>query len=239
MAPSVYTSVYPKEPFRGPLVMAGDRKMLRRFVGWTHHRNGRATAGIQCVTRIRQIVRPRGAKLHDRRKLEAFWQVDDAAHGHVVPLVIGRRSPLITRKRLGRERRLVPERAAARVIGVSPSQRVVCGELEAMGHALAEAEIEAVVVRTANRFVVTNACELRQGRARRSKSIQRSRAASSTDGYALIDVNGLVLVPAENVCVLCLKHCVGIHRPAIPAVELLRDRSAIVGVHPSSETPCR
>src|SRR5260370_40852789 len=116
-----------------------------------------------------------------------------------------------------------------------PRECVVCVKLEAMAHALAETEIEAVVMRTANRFVVPNACELRRGSTRGSKSIQRSLAASSTHGYALIDVDGLDLVATENVGILRLEPRVGNHRPAIPAVAHLRHRMSIDGIHQSPE----
>src|SRR5206468_12886076 len=103
-----------------------------------------------------------------------------------------------------------------------------------MGHSLAEADVHAVVMRTADRLLVTDACELRRGSPRRSKSVQRSCAASSTHGHALIDVDGLVLVQTENMRVFYLNHGLRVERPAIPAVKLQGLGVAIVGVHQST-----
>src|SRR5439155_9497175 len=114
---------------------------------------------------------------------------------------------------------------------IGPSQRVICVDGEMMGHSLAEADVHAVVVRPADRLVVTNACELRQRSPWRSKSVQRSRAANTTHRHALIDIDGFVFVKTENMRVFCLNHGVGVERPAIPAVKLQGLRVAIVGVH--------
>src|SRR5258708_32891846 len=96
------------------------------------------------------------------------------------------------------------EGSASGVIGSGPGQCVVCGELEAMAHALAEAEIEAVIMRTANRFVVANAGQYRLP-CRRKRRRKRASAANPIHRHLLVDVDGLVFVQAENVCVLRLE----------------------------------
>src|SRR5713101_7314243 len=108
-----------------------------------------------------------------------------------------------------------------------------------MGHAPAEADVHAVVMRTANRLLVTNACELSLGRPRCRKSVQRSCTASSTHGYALIDIDGLVLVQTKNVRVFRFDYRIRIEQPAIARVEFFSYRVAIVGIHQASDTARR
>ena len=67
-----------------------------------------------------------------------------------------------------------------------------------MAHALAEAEIDAVIVRAADRLLVANAGQLRLGGGGKRR-VERPSAADSIHRYFLVDVHGLVFVQAENV----------------------------------------
>src|SRR5882757_2509836 len=154
-------------------------------------------------------------------------------------LIVGRRPPLVTRKRIVWDARIVTEGTTAPVIRVGPSQGVICVHREMMSHSLAEADVHPVIVRTPDRFFVTNARELRLARHRFKKSIQRGCAASSTHGYALIDVDGLVLVQTQHVRVFCLENGVLIQRPAVAKVKLLGYRVAIVRIHQTAHTALR
>ena len=100
-----------------------------------------------------------------------------------------------------------------------------------MSHSLAEADVHAVIVRTADRFLVANTGELRIARHWLHKSIQGGCAANTTHGYALIDVDGLVFVQAQNMCVLHFEGGVLFERPTVTDVKLLCYRVAIVRVH--------
>ena len=55
----------------------------------------------------------------------------------------------------------------------------------------------------------------------------------------LIDVDGLVLVQAEDVSVFSLEHRIVIQRPAITDIELLGDRIAVVGVDKAADATVR
>src|SRR6266851_5149198 len=108
--------------------------------------------------------------------------------------------------------------------------------------ALAIADVHAIVARTPDRFLVTNAAE--HGHAgRRERGIQRPEEAArepvaaqgrnvvGSNGNPWIDVDGFVLVQAEHVNVFRLDHRLRGNRPGIPAVPFFSDRVAIVRIH--------
>src|SRR6266446_114054 len=107
---------------------------------------------------------------------------------------------------------------------------------------LAIADVHAIVARTPDRFLVTNAAE--HGHAgRRERGIQRPEEAArepvaaqgrnvvGSNGNPWIDVDGFVLVQAEHVNVFRLDHRLRGNRPGIPAVPFFSDRVAIVRIH--------
>src|SRR5437868_9518114 len=94
--------------------------------------------------------------------------------------VIGVRPELIAGKRVVGVARIVTEGSSAGAVGIGPRQSVIGVEREAMGHALAIAEVNAIVVRTANRFFVANAVQPRQACSSK-RGIERTRAAYPTD----------------------------------------------------------
>ena len=105
-----------------------------------------------------------------------------------------------------------------------------------MGHALAIAEVYAVIVRATDGLPRYERWPFRADWGAAAKgSIQRAVAALGTAGLRgvrdfLVDVYGLVLMEAENVSVLHLDHRVVIERPTVADVEFLGHGVAIVGI---------
>ena len=78
-----------------------------------------------------------------------------------------------------------------------------------MGHSPAQADVHAVVVRTANRLVGPNACELGQCGSRKSR-VEWASAADSAHGHLLVNVDGLVFVQTQNMRVFRFDYGIGI-----------------------------
>src|SRR6266851_6866628 len=108
--------------------------------------------------------------------------------------------------------------------------------------ALAIADVHAIVARTPDRFLVTNAAEHGHFRRRERDTEwpkEAARLPSSAErrdvvwshGNIWINVDGFVLVQAEHVNVFRLDHCLRGDRPGIPAVPFFSDRVAIVRIH--------
>src|SRR5580704_1125096 len=86
---SLRHAVYAIEAVLCPRVVACEREIVCRIVGWNYHGSARTATGVQRVGGVGQVVRARRTKLQDWRELEALGQVDNAAHGYVVAFVVG------------------------------------------------------------------------------------------------------------------------------------------------------
>src|SRR5438445_1927528 len=145
-------------------------------------------------------------------------------------LIVGRWAPLVTCKRVSGEPWVVAERSAAASPRLCSRQSVVGVDRKMMAHALPIADIEAVINGAANGLLVANARKRRQVGSR-ERRVEGAGAACSSHRNPLINIDGLVLVQTKNVCVFRLDDGIGIERPAIPNVELLGHRVAIVRIH--------
>src|SRR6185437_4309616 len=119
----------------------------------------------------------------------------------MVTLVVGRWTPFVRGKKVSRKPWIIAEGSPTAVKGVRPGQGIVCVQRKVMGQSLAVAEVHAVIVRPSNRLFVANACQFRDTGIRRKIGIERTEAAFSIYWYFLVDVDGFILVQAENVCV--------------------------------------
>src|SRR5438270_958847 len=117
----------------------------------------------------------------------------------MMPLIVDVRTVLLSCEWEARIARIVAERSAATVVRLRLSQRIVCVEAEVMAHALAEADVHAVVARAADRLLVANAGQNRNTR-RSECSSQGTREAGSGPARRQlgIDVDRLVLMQSEN-----------------------------------------
>src|SRR5262249_27588080 len=151
---------------------------------------------------IGQSVRPGRSKLQNWRKLQAPREIPKAADGHVMAFVVGRRTPVVVGKWFRSQNGIIAERSTAAAERISPSQGVVGKKREVMRHALTVAEVVAIVLRAANRLLVTDTSQLRKGWIGIEGRTERRIAALRADGLSrvrnfLVDVHGLVFVQAK------------------------------------------
>src|SRR5215831_16703188 len=126
-----------------------------------------------------------------------------------------------------------------------------------MESALAIADVHSVVPRTSTRDFVANAAQQRHACRQKARVEWPEKAARGpTDrdscsglryapcGYVGwvdrdpgIDVDGLVLMQAEHVNIFRLDHRFQSDRPGIPAVPLLCNGVAVIGVHNTASGP--
>src|SRR5262249_25706753 len=129
-----------------------------------------------------------------------------------------------------------------------------------MAHALTEAEIDTVIVLPIDGLVITHAGKhgltsiiecIRKGTSEIVASVEQvgsqgsswsgaGRSGSILPGYnPLIDVNGLVLMQAESVCVLRFKNGVVVDGPGITDIEFLGNRISVARIDQAPDAAVR
>src|SRR6185312_5470166 len=114
----------------------------------------------------------------------------------------------------------------------------ICVELHVMSQALAIADIRAVIVRAPDRLFVAYAYQLWLGRSGEGW-VKRPAAARTATRHLLIDIDGLVLVQAENMGIFRFQHGILSQRPAITEVEFFGYRIAVIGIDQASHASIR